>query len=33
VEGIKNGKTVVSRNGHNEFIEMKINENMDRAMK
>jgi hypothetical protein len=26
VEGIKNGKTVVSRNGHNEFVEMKINE-------
>ena len=25
VEGIKNGKTVVARNGHNEFIEMKIN--------
>ena len=26
VEGIKNGKTLVSRKGHNEFIEMKINE-------
>jgi hypothetical protein len=26
IEGIKNGKTVVARNGHNEFIDMKINE-------
>jgi len=25
IAGIKNGKTVVSRNGHNEFIEMKVN--------
>ena len=25
VEGIKNGKTVVARNGHQEFIEMKVN--------
>jgi len=25
IEGIKNGKTVVSRNGHNEFLELKIN--------
>ncbi|HMI64579.1 MAG TPA: CehA/McbA family metallohydrolase [Cyclobacteriaceae bacterium] len=25
IEGIKNGKTVVSRNGHEEFLEMKIN--------
>ncbi len=25
IEGIKNGRTVVSRNGHNEFLEMKIN--------
>ena len=25
IEGIKNGKTVVSRNGHNEFIDMKVN--------
>ena len=25
VNGIKNGKTVVARNGHNEFIDMKIN--------
>ena len=25
IEGIKNGKTVVSRNGHNEFIELKVN--------
>lgn len=25
IEGIKDGKTVVSRNSHNEFIEMKIN--------
>ncbi|HEY6977507.1 MAG TPA: CehA/McbA family metallohydrolase [Chitinophagaceae bacterium] len=27
IEGIKNGKTVVARNGHDEFIEMKINGN------
>ena len=26
VEGIKNGRTVVSRNGHNEFLDFKINE-------
>ena len=25
IEGIKNGKTVVARNGHNEFIDLKIN--------
>jgi O-glycosyl hydrolase len=25
IEGIKDGRTVVSRNGHNEFIEMKVN--------
>ena len=25
IEGIRDGKTVVSRNGHNEFIDMKIN--------
>ena len=25
IEGIRDGKTVVSRNGHNEFIEMKVN--------
>jgi len=25
IEGIKNGKTVVARNGHNEFIDMKVN--------
>jgi hypothetical protein len=25
IEGIKKGNTVVSRNGHNEFLEMKIN--------
>jgi hypothetical protein len=25
IEGIKKGKTVISRNGHNEFLEMKIN--------
>ena len=25
IEGIKNGRTVVSRNGHNEFIELKVN--------
>ncbi len=25
IEGIKKGKTVVSRNGHNEFIDMKVN--------
>jgi len=25
IEGIKKGRTVVSRNGHNEFIDMKIN--------
>ncbi len=25
IEGIKNGKTVVSRNGHNEFLELKVN--------
>ena len=25
IEGIKNGRTVVSRNGHNEFLEMKVN--------
>jgi hypothetical protein len=25
IQGIKNGKTVVARNGHNEFIDMKIN--------
>ena len=29
IEGIKNGKTVVSRNGHNEFLEMKINGNFE----
>lgn len=26
IEGIKYGRTVVSRNGHNEFLEMKIDE-------
>lgn len=26
IEGIKNGKTVVSRNGHNEFLELRVNE-------
>ena len=25
IEGIRNGKTVVSRNGHNEFIELRVN--------
>ena len=25
IEGIKKGNTVISRNGHNEFLEMKIN--------
>ena len=25
IEGIKNGRTVVSRNGHNEFMELKVN--------
>jgi O-glycosyl hydrolase len=25
IEGIRDGKTVVSRNGHNEFIDMKVN--------
>ena len=25
IEGIRDGKTVVSRNGHNEFIDLKIN--------
>lgn len=25
IEGIRNGNTVVSRNGHNEFLEIKIN--------
>ena len=25
IEGIKNGRTVVSRNGHNEFLELKLN--------
>ncbi|HEY5917849.1 MAG TPA: CehA/McbA family metallohydrolase [Chryseolinea sp.] len=25
IEGIKNGKTVVSRNGHDEFIDFKVN--------
>ncbi|MEO6870425.1 MAG: CehA/McbA family metallohydrolase [Ginsengibacter sp.] len=25
IEGIKKGKTVVARNGHNEFIDMKVN--------
>lgn len=26
IDGIKNGKTVVSRNGHDEFLSMKVNE-------
>lgn len=26
IEGIKNGKTVVSRNGHNEFIDLRVND-------
>lgn len=26
IEGIRNGRTVVSMNGHNEFIELKVNE-------
>ena len=25
IDGIKNGRTVVSRNGHNEFLEMSVN--------
>ncbi|MEO6358360.1 MAG: CehA/McbA family metallohydrolase [Ferruginibacter sp.] len=25
IDGIKDGRTVVSRNGHNEFLEMKVN--------
>jgi hypothetical protein len=25
IEGIKTGKTIVSRNGHNEFLELKVN--------
>ncbi|MEX2231979.1 MAG: CehA/McbA family metallohydrolase [Cyclobacteriaceae bacterium] len=27
IEGIRDGRTVVSRNGHNEFLDMKINGN------
>jgi hypothetical protein len=27
VEGIKNGRTVVTTNGHNEFLELKVNAN------
>ena len=26
IEGIKLGRTVISRNGHNEFLEMKVND-------